>query len=134
MPGRARSLPRVAGGRRRDAPWHGEPVTSRVHTRPHLPDLPAAGGRRLSLVQRQIVALLVAVLALAIQALLRDHAAASYYPVYLAAVAVSAWLGGLVPGLVTAAVVTVGVLGAADSGFEASDWLMSALAGAGVAW
>jgi K+-sensing histidine kinase KdpD len=98
-----------------------------------LPDQLPAVGRRLTRLQRGAVALLLALLALAILALLRHRVDAAYYPVYLAAVAVSAWLGGLAPGLLTAAAVTTGALVPA-AGFAAGDWVMSLLTGGGVAW
>jgi PAS domain S-box-containing protein len=108
-------------------------VTSRVHPALQLPDPLPAGGRRLTILQRCAVALLLAMLALAVQALLRRHLDAAYYPVYLASVALSAWLGGLLPGLLTAAAVTTGAFIPA-SGLAAGDWVMSLVTGGGVAW
>jgi PAS domain S-box-containing protein len=99
----------------------------------HLPDPLPAVGRRLTRVQRAAVALLLALLALAVLALLRHRVDAAYYPIYLASVAVSAWLGGLAPGLLTAAAVTVGALLPA-AGLAAGEWPMSLLTGGGVAW
>ncbi|HKU63158.1 MAG TPA: ATP-binding protein [Gemmatimonadales bacterium] len=108
-------------------------MTSRVHPTLNLPEHLPVGGRRLTLLQRCVVAALLAMLALAAQALLRGHVDSAYYPVYLASVAVSAWLGGLIPGILTAAVVTAGTFLSAR-GLAAGDWLMSVLSGGGVAW
>jgi PAS domain S-box-containing protein len=108
-------------------------VTSRVRPALNLPEHLPVGGRRLTLLQRSALSLLLALLALAAQALLRGHLDSAYYPIYLAAVAVSAWLGGLVPGLLTACAVTVGAFVPAV-GLLAGDWAMSLLSGGGVAW
>jgi two-component system cell cycle sensor histidine kinase/response regulator CckA len=108
-------------------------VTSRVHPALHLPDQHPAGGRRLTLLQRCAVALLLSMFALAAQALVRPHLDSAYYPVYLASVAVSAWLGGLIPGLLTAAAVTAGAFLPAAN-LAAGDWVMSLVSGGGVAW
>jgi len=110
----------------------GESVTSRAHPALQLPEQLPAGGRRLTLLQRCAIALLLAMLALAAQALLRRYLDGAYYPVYLAAVAVSAWLGGLVPGLLPAAVTTAGAFVPA-AGLAAGDWVMSLVTGGGVA-
>jgi PAS domain S-box-containing protein len=111
----------------------GEPVTSRIHSALQLPEPLPAAGRRLTMPQRCAIALLLAMLALAAQALLRRHVDAAYYPAYLASVAVSAWLGGLLPGLLTVAVVTAGAFIPA-TGLAAGDWVMSLVTGGGVAW
>jgi PAS domain S-box-containing protein len=110
-----------------------EPVTSRVHPALSLPEHLLVGGRRLTLLQRCAIAVLLAILALAAQALLRGLVDSAYYPVYLASVAVSAWLGGLVPGLLTAGAVTAGAF-LTTAGLAAGDWAMSLLSGGGVAW
>jgi two-component system, cell cycle sensor histidine kinase and response regulator CckA len=121
--------------RSQEAPSGGgdEPVTSRAHPALNLPEQLPVGGRRLTVLQRCAVAALLATLALAAQALLRGRVDSAHYPVYLAAVAVSAWLGGLLPGLLTAAMVTAGTVLYA-SGLGAGDWVMSLLSGGGVAW
>jgi two-component system cell cycle sensor histidine kinase/response regulator CckA len=62
-----------------------------------------AGARRLGTGERYAVALLVSGLALALQKLLPHVGAGYFYPVFLAAVAFSAWYGGFGPGLLTAA-------------------------------
>ncbi|HEU4955468.1 MAG TPA: hypothetical protein VFT28_12875, partial [Gemmatimonadales bacterium] len=98
-----------------------EPVTSRVHPALNLPEHLVVGGRRLTLLQRCAIAVLLAMLALAAQALLRGLVDSAYYPVYLASVAVSAWLGGLVPGLLTAGAVTAGAF-VTTAGLAAGDW------------
>ncbi|HET7240668.1 MAG TPA: GAF domain-containing protein, partial [Gemmatimonadales bacterium] len=108
-------------------------MTSRVRPALNLPEHLPVGGRRLTLLQRSALALLLALLALAAEALLRGHLDSAYYPIYLAAVAVSAWLGGLVPGLLTACAVTAGAFVPAV-GRLAGDWAMSLLSGGGVAW
>ncbi len=64
--------------------------------------------RRLSTGERYAVALLATGLALALQVLLHRVAAGYFYPVFLAAVAFSAWYGGFGPGFVTAATGAVG--------------------------
>ncbi len=69
---------------------------------------PRVGSRRLSTGERYAVALLAAGLALALELLLSPFAAGYFYPVFLAAVAFSAWYGGFGPGFVTAAAAAVG--------------------------
>jgi PAS domain S-box-containing protein len=108
-------------------------VTSRAHPALQLPEPDAAGGRRLTLLQRCAVAILLAILALATQALLRGRVDAAYYPVYLASVALSAWLGGLWPGLLTAGAVTAGAF-IPRTALAPGDWVMSLVTGGGVAW
>ena len=114
-------------------PWWCRALTSRVHPAFHLPEQFPAGGRRLSRLQRCAIALLLAMLALATQALLRRQLDTAYYPVYLASVALSAWLGGLIPGLLTAVAVTAGTF-LPGAGLAAGDWAMSLVTGGGVAW
>ncbi|MFL5514861.1 MAG: ATP-binding protein [Gemmatimonadales bacterium] len=108
-------------------------MTFRVHPALNLPENLPLGGRRLTLLQRCAIAALLAMLALAAQALLRGLVDSTYYPVYLASVALSAWLGGLVPGLLTAGAVTAGAF-FSSGGLAAGDWFMSLLSGGGVAW
>ena len=59
-------------------------MTSRVHPALNLPEHLPLGGRRLTLLQRCAIAVLLAMLALAAQALLRGLVDSAYYPVYLA--------------------------------------------------
>jgi PAS domain S-box-containing protein len=68
------------------------------------------GARRVSFVERYGVALAAGALALAAQFALRSVVSPSFYPIFLVAVAFSAWYGGFWPGLLTMAVTVVGGL------------------------
>ncbi|HEY7635449.1 MAG TPA: GAF domain-containing protein, partial [Gemmatimonadales bacterium] len=68
------------------------------------------GARRISLVERYGVALAAGAFALAAQFALRSFISPSFYPIFLVAVAFSAWYGGFWPGLLTLAVTMVGAL------------------------
>jgi PAS domain S-box-containing protein len=70
----------------------------------------AAGPRRVSEIERYAVAGLAAVLALGLQLLLQPVGAGYFYPVFLAAVAFSAWYGGFGPGFLTAGAAALGAL------------------------
>ncbi len=70
----------------------------------------APGARRVGFVERYGVALLAAALALAAQFALRSLVSPTFYPIFLVAVAFSAWYGGFWPGLLTMAVTVVGAL------------------------
>ena len=68
------------------------------------------GARRISFVERYAVALAAGALALAAQFALRSVISPSFYPIFLVAVAFSAWYGGFWPGVLTMAVTIVGAL------------------------
>jgi PAS domain S-box-containing protein len=68
------------------------------------------GTRRIGSVERYGVALAAAALALAAQFALRSLVSPSFYPIFLVAVAFSAWYGGFWPGLLTMAGAVVGAL------------------------
>jgi len=81
----------------------GPAATPQVISRP-------PGARRITPFERYGVALSAGALALAAQFALRSVVSPSFYPIYLVAVAFSAWYGGFWPGLVTMVVTILGAL------------------------
>jgi PAS domain S-box-containing protein len=82
-----------------DSPAAGTQVISRT-----------AGARRITLVERYGVALAAGALALAAQFALRSVVSPGFYPIFLVAVAFSAWYGGFWPGLLTMTITIVGAV------------------------
>lgn len=71
---------------------------------------PVREPRRISASERYAVALICAGLALTGHLALRTLAGANFFPIFLAAVALGAWYGGLWPGLLTVGSSSVGLL------------------------
>src|SRR5919206_3935342 len=67
-------------------------------------------GRRITSVERYMVAIVAAALALAAQLALHWLISPNFYPIFLVAVAFSAWYGGFWPGVLTMVLAILGAL------------------------
>lgn|GEM_PF-1275790 len=109
-------------------------MTYRVLPPPYAPQRGGADLPRLSRPQRLGLALLLAAIALAARAVLARYIPGTYHPIYLAAVALSAWFGGLLSGLVTALAISTAALELPGFPDNVSHWSMSLLSGVALAW